>query len=47
MMITAGHIGIRGDIRHFHSFQNQLLGASLAKTKLDFGRASAGLVLQF
>jgi hypothetical protein len=47
VMLTFGHVGVRGDLRHFHSFQNQLLGVSLSKSKLDFARASAGLVLAF
>jgi opacity protein-like surface antigen len=43
------HIGIRGDVRYFHAFQNlSVLGlAALEGTKLDFGRASAGLVFRF
>jgi len=42
------HLGLRGDIRHFHSFQNlTLLGFTLSDTKLDFGRASAALVVKF
>jgi opacity protein-like surface antigen len=42
------HIGIRGDVRHFHSFQDlEIAGIPLGDTKLDFGRASAALVLKF
>jgi len=42
------HLGLRGDIRHFHSFQNlTLLGFTLSDTKLDFGRASAALIVKF
>jgi opacity protein-like surface antigen len=49
LMIFAGErIGIRGDIRHFHSFQNlDILGLTLSDTKLDFGRASAALIFKF
>jgi opacity protein-like surface antigen len=48
LMITGGHVGLRGDIRYFHAFQDlTLAGISVSSTKLDFGRASAGLVLQF
>jgi opacity protein-like surface antigen len=47
VMLTFGHFGVRGDIRHFHSFENQLLGVSLSNEKLDFGRASLGLILAF
>jgi len=42
------HVGVRGDIRYFHAFQDlSVLGVSLGNQKLDFGRASAGLVLTF
>jgi opacity protein-like surface antigen len=48
MVFFGSHVGIRGDVRYFHSFQDlTLLGFSLSNTKLDFGRASAGLVLKF
>ncbi len=42
------HVGIRGDIRHFNSFQelNILSLSPGGGTKLNFGRASAALVLQ-
>ena len=43
------HFGVRGEIRFFHSFEDSkffgLLPAS--DEKLDFGRASAGVVLMF
>ena len=44
----GSHVGIRGDIRHFNSFQElNFLGLSAGGgTKLSFGRASAALVLQ-
>ena len=43
------HIGVRGDIRYFHAFQdlNVLVGVLGEGTKLDFGRASASLVFRF
>ena len=42
------HVGVRGDIRHFHSFEDlSIAGISLGDTNLDFGRASAALVLKF
>ena len=49
MMILFGdHIGVRGDIRRFKSFQEaSFLGFSLSNEKLGFNRASAGLVLAF
>jgi hypothetical protein len=48
MVLFGGHLGIRGDIRHFHSFQDvQIPSLALTNTKLDFARASAGLVLSY
>jgi opacity protein-like surface antigen len=42
------HVGVRGDIRYFHAFQDlEILGLPLGDTKLDFGRASAGVVFRF
>lgn len=42
------HVGVRGDIRYFHAFQDlEILGLPIADTKLDFGRASAGVVFRF
>ena len=42
------HVGVRGDIRHFHSFEDlSIAGIPLGDTNLDFGRASAALVLKF
>jgi hypothetical protein len=48
MVHVSEHVGLRGDIRHYHAFQSlQLLGLSLGDTKLDFGRAAGGLVFRF
>ena len=48
MVFLGENIGVRGDIRHFHSFQDlEILGFPLSDTKLDFGRASAALVFRF
>jgi opacity protein-like surface antigen len=48
MIFATENVGVRGDIRHFHSFKDfEILGFPLAQTKLDFGRASAALVLRF
>ena len=48
MVFFGEHVGIRGDIRYFHAFQDlELLGFSLGDTKLDFGRAAGALVLKF
>jgi hypothetical protein len=42
------HFGVRGDIRYFHAFQDfDVLGIALGTTKLDFGRAAAGVVFRF
>ena len=49
MVTVAPHIGVRGDIRYFHTFQN--IGAAgfsfINNTKLDFGRAAAALLFTF
>jgi opacity protein-like surface antigen len=48
MVFLGENVGVRGDIRHFHSFQDlEILSFPLSDTKLDFGRASAALVLRF
>jgi len=48
MIFLAEHVGVRGDLRHFHAFQDlEVLGVPLGNTKLDFGRASAALVFRF
>ena len=48
LMLMFGHVGVRGDIRYFHGFQDiEFLGATLSNLKLDFGRAAAGVVFQF
>jgi opacity protein-like surface antigen len=43
------HVGVRGDIRHFHSFEELNIAGITAgdDTNLAFGRASASLVLKF
>jgi hypothetical protein len=42
------HVGVRGDLHYFHSFQDiTALGFTLGNSKLDYGRASAGVVLKF
>lgn len=47
IIFPSSHVGIRGDIRYFHSFQVlEFLGLD-TDTKLDFGRASAGVVFKF
>jgi opacity protein-like surface antigen len=42
------HVGVRGDVRYFHSFEDlDVLGLTLSDTKLDFGRASGAFVLKW
>jgi opacity protein-like surface antigen len=45
------NIGVRGEIRYFHAFQDLEGIVTLAPfgeaTKLDFGRAAAGLIFRF
>jgi len=48
IVFLGPHFGVRGEIRHYHAFQDfQLLGLSVGNTKLDFGRAAAGVVFKF
>lgn len=48
MIFFGDHVGIRGDVRYFHSFQKlELIGISIDETKIDFGRGSAGVVFKF
>ncbi len=44
----GAHVGLRGDIRYFHSFQDlNVLGFNLSSQKINFGRASVGLIFKF
>jgi len=49
LILGTNRIGFRGDIRYFHTFSDlEVLGFSLTgDTKLNFGRATAGLFLGF
>jgi len=49
MVSVAPHVGVRGDIRYFHTFQDLGgLGFSLgANSKLDYGRAAAAVDFTF
>ena len=48
MLMFGEHVGVRGDIRRFKSFQEiSILGFDLSEEKLTYNRASAGLVLAF
>ena len=39
-------VGLRGDVRHFHTLQDVTLGLT-SEAKLDFWRGSAGLTFRF
>jgi opacity protein-like surface antigen len=44
----APHLGVRGDIRYFHSFQDLNLGfIQIQDQKLNYGRAAAALMLMW
>jgi opacity protein-like surface antigen len=44
----GGNFGLRADLRYFHSFKDlTVLGITLDNSKLNFGRASVGVVLKF
>ena len=48
IIFLSDHVGIRGDIRHFHAFDDfEVLGIGVGNTKLDFGRAAGALVFRF
>jgi opacity protein-like surface antigen len=48
MAFLGEHVGVRGEIRYYHSFEDlELLGFQLHGTKLDFGRVSGGVVFKF
>jgi opacity protein-like surface antigen len=48
MGFVGAHFGLRADLRYFHSFQDlTVLGFTLSNSKLNYGRASVGLVLKF
>ena len=47
-IFLGSHFGVRGDIRYVHAFQDLTVqGFTLSNTKLNYGRASGGLVLKF
>jgi len=42
ILLFGGHLGVRGDIRHFHSFQDKVLGSpSATPSSISDGRAPA------
>ncbi len=48
MVHLAPHVGVRGDLRYFHAFQDlEIAGVTLSDAKLDFGRLSGAFVLTF
>jgi opacity protein-like surface antigen len=47
MIFFGDHFGIRGELRHFHSFQDiSAPGLAIDNTKLKFDRASVGVVFK-
>jgi opacity protein-like surface antigen len=49
-VFPSKHLGVRGDIRHFHTFTDvtvPLLGTTITNEKLNWWRASLGLALRF
>jgi opacity protein-like surface antigen len=49
MVFFGQHVGVRGDIRYLHAFQAlEVLGIDIQEEdKLDFGRATIGVVVKF
>ena len=49
LVFVQKHVGLKGDVRYYHSFQAlDLLGVDITRgDKIDFGRAAFGVVLKF
>jgi len=48
MVFFGRNVGVRGELRYFHAFQDlDIVGIQIANTKLDYGRAAAGVVFRF
>jgi len=50
LIFVQEHVGLKGDVRYYHSFQAlDLLGIDLARdqNKVDFGRAAFGVLFKF
>jgi hypothetical protein len=48
MFVQYGHLGIRGDVRAFHGFEDlSVFGFDVSQLTLSYRRATAGLVLKF
>lgn len=46
--LATPHVGVRGDIRYFHAFQDAtIVGFIVQNPKLDFGRVSVALIVAF
>ena len=48
MIFFGDHVGVRGDLRFYHAFDDlELLGVELGTEKLDFGRVAGAVVFKF
>jgi hypothetical protein len=48
MLFFGEHVGLRGDIRYFHSLQElPVINFDIGGERIDFGRASVALLLRF
>ena len=50
LLFVHKHVGLKGDVRYYHSFEAlDLLGIDLGRdnNKVDFGRAGFGLLFKF
>jgi opacity protein-like surface antigen len=48
VIVRGKHLGVRGDIRYFHTFGDQTIaGFTLSDSSMNFGRASIALMLLF
>jgi opacity protein-like surface antigen len=48
MIFISDHLGVRGDLRYFRTFQDLTVqGFTLSSATLNYGRASGGVVLKF
>ena len=48
IIFLSQNVGLRGDLRHFHAFQDlEVLGIGIGNTKLDFSRIAGGVVFRF
>jgi opacity protein-like surface antigen len=48
MVLFGGHLGVRGDIRYFHSFQDLNLPlVTFANQRVNYGRAGIALMVTF